>query len=209
MQHYGMIIILSSPSGAGKSTLSRRLRADKGMNIGVSVSATTRQKRPSEKNGVDYHFVSEKKFKTLISQNAFLEWAQVHGAYYGTLLQEVEAVLSKGQDIIFDIDYQGALQVQKKRPQDVVSVFILPPSMAELRRRLLKRGENSEEDMQLRLHNAVEEMKHRQNYDYIVINETLQESFKALKTIIAAERLKRHRFTDSEKFINDLIAEIV
>jgi len=207
MQHYGMILILSSPSGAGKSTLSRMLRADKAMNLGLSVSVTTRQRRPSEQEGVDYYFVDKEEFKNMVAANAFIEWAEVHGAYYGTLHKTIDKVLRDGRDIVFDIDYQGAGQIRKKRPRDSVSVFILPPSMRELRRRLQERAENSAADMQLRLHNAVEEMRKWQSYDYILVNDDVQQSLSALKAIVTAERLKRHRLPAIKSFIAGLTAE--
>jgi len=200
----GMIIILSSPSGAGKSTLSAMLRADKALNLGVSVSVTTRTPRPSERDGVDYYFVDKAEFERRIAAGAFVEWAQVHGAYYGSLQQTVETVLERGQDIIFDIDYQGATQIQQKLPKETVSVFILPPSMAELRQRLLKRAENSLEDMQLRLRNAAAEMRHWHNYDYVLVNADLEKSFAALAAIITAERLKRRRQLQLPQFIDNL-----
>jgi len=199
-----MIIILSSPSGAGKSTLSSMLRADKHMNLGVSISVTTRAPRPSERDGADYYFVDKAEFERRIAAGAFVEWAQVHGAYYGSLQATVDKVLERGQDIVFDIDYQGAAQIQQKRPEETVSVFILPPSMAELRQRLLKRAENSVADIKLRLHNAAEEMRHWRNYDYALVNADLGKSFAALEAIITAERLKRRRQLQLPQFIEDL-----
>lgn len=201
----GMMLILSSPSGAGKTTLSHMLRADRGLKLGISVSATTRHKRPSEKDGTDYYFVNEAEFKRLIDKNAFIEWAQVHGAYYGTLQETVDKVLQTGKDIIFDIDYQGARQIQQKQPQDTVAVFILPPSMAELRERLQARAENSAAEMKLRLRNAAEEMRHWQNYDYVLINEDLEQSYRALQAIIQAERLKRCRRPGLQGFVDGLV----
>jgi len=207
MQHYGMILVLSSPSGAGKSTLGRMLRADKAMNLGLSVSVTTRLRRPSEREGVDYYFVSKDEFKHMVAANAFVEWAEVHGAYYGTLQKTIDKVLRDGCDIVFDIDYQGAGQIRKKRPRDVVSVFILPPSMQELQQRLLGRSENSAADIELRLHNAVKEMRKWKSYDYILVNDDVQQSFLSLKAIITAERLKRHRLPAMKDFVDSLIAK--
>jgi len=202
-----MIIILSSPSGTGKSTLTSLLRKDENLHLGFSVSVTTRPMRPSEKNGVDYHFVDKAEFERLIAEGAFAEWALVHGDYKGTLRKAVDEVLANGQDIIFDIDYQGAEQMRKQYAKDIVSVFILPPSMEELQNRLFRRAEDSVEDMKLRLHNAAKEMRHWKSYEYIIVNENIETSFADLTAIITAERLRRKRQPQMAAFISVLIDE--
>jgi len=203
----GQLIVMSSPSGAGKSTISRLLRDDADMQLALSVSVTTRQRRASEVDGVHYHFISVKEFERRRDNDELIEWAEVHGNYYGTLRETVEDILSRGQDMLFDIDYQGAEQLQAKLPQDVVSIFILPPSMKELRARLHRRAEDSDTVIDLRLENARTEMQHWKNYDYILVNEDLDRSFAAVKAIISAERLKRVRRPGMAAFIDRLIAE--
>lgn len=203
----GLMLILSSPSGAGKSTISRILREDPEMNLALSVSVTTRQKRLSEVDGVHYHFISVKEFEQLRQNNELAEWAEVHGNYYATLRESVEKVLLSGNDMLFDIDYQGAAQLQEKMPDDVASIFILPPSMKELMARLHRRAEDTEEVIQLRLQNAHKEIAHWSTYNYVLINEDLEASVKSVKSIILAERLKRSRFVGMKNFINSLMKE--
>lgn len=203
----GQLIVMSSPSGAGKSTISRLLRDDTEMQLALSVSVTTRQRRASEVDGVHYHFITVKEFERRRDNDELIEWAEVHGNYYATLRETVEDILSHGQDMLFDIDYQGAAQLQAKLPQDVVSIFILPPSMKELRARLHRRAEDSDAVIDLRLENARTEMQHWQNYDYILVNEDLDRSFAAVRAIISAERLKRIRRPGLAQFIDRLIAE--
>jgi len=207
IKQHGLMVVISSPSGAGKSTLSRLLREEDCMDLTLSVSVTTRKKRPSEVDGVHYHFISVKEFKHLRDNDELIEWAEVHGNYYATLRKVVEEVLEQGQDMLFDIDYQGAAQLQEKMPQDVVSVFILPPSMKELKARLHRRAEDSEEVIKTRLENSRIEMQHWQSYDYILINEDLDESLDAIESIIIAERLKRRRRPGLKKFVDDLMNE--
>ncbi|ATP12145.1 guanylate kinase [Bartonella henselae] len=204
-QRRGFLFILSSPSGAGKSTLSRLLLKDGKLEL--SISMTTRQKRPSEVDGLHYHFISKKEFKRKRDGNEFIEWAEVHGNYYGTLRESVENVLSTGRDMLFDIDYQGTKQLQKKMPGDTVSVFILPPSMKELISRLYRRAEDSQDIINLRLKNARTEMQHWRSYDYVIINENLNQSVSLIKSIYLAETVKRERCFFLEPFINGLIAE--
>lgn len=207
IKQHGLMIVISSPSGAGKSTLSRLLREEDHMNLTLSVSVTTRKKRPSEVDGVHYHFISIKEFKRLRDNDELVEWAEVHGNYYATLRKVVEEVLEQGQDMLFDIDYQGATQLQEKMPRDVVSIFILPPSMKELKARLHRRAEDSEEVIKTRLENSRIEMQHWQSYDYILINENLDESLDAIESVIIAERLKRYRRPGLKKFVDDLMNE--
>ncbi|WP_273759511.1 guanylate kinase [Bartonella sp. ML70XJBT.G] len=206
-QRRGLLLILSSPSGAGKSTLSRLLLKDGQLEL--SVSMTTRKRRPSEVDGLHYHFISKEEFERKRDGDEFLEWAEVHGNYYGTLRESVENVLSAGRDMLFDIDYQGTEQLQKKLPDDTVSVFILPPSMKELISRLHRRAEDSQDIINLRLKNARTEMQHWRSYDYVVINEDLNQSLSLIKAIYFAETVKRERYSFLESFVNGLIAEKV
>lgn len=206
-QRRGFLFILSSPSGAGKSTLSRLLLKD--IKLELSVSVTTRKKRPSEVEGLHYHFVSKKEFEYKRDADEFIEWAEVHGNYYGTLRKSVENALRSGQDMLFDIDYQGTEQLQKKMPGDTVSVFILPPSMKELFSRLHRRAEDSQDIINLRLENARTELQHWLSYDYVVINEDLNQSISLIKSIYLAETVKRKRCSFLKSFIDGLITEKV
>ncbi|GAA5103867.1 guanylate kinase [Bartonella jaculi] len=204
-QRRGFLFILSSPSGAGKSTLSRLLLKDGQLEL--SISMTTRQRRPSEVDGLHYHFISKQEFERKRDDNEFIEWAEVHGNYYGTLRETVEDALNSGRDMLFDIDYQGTKQLQKKMPEDTVSVFILPPSMKELISRLHRRAEDSQDIINLRLKNARMEMQHWRSYDYVIINEDLNQSVSFIKSIYLAETIKRERCSFLESFIDGLIAE--
>ncbi|AQT44585.1 guanylate kinase [Bartonella apihabitans] len=201
----GVLLVLSSPSGAGKSTLSRLLLEDG--HLGLSVSVTTRERRPSEVNGVHYHFITRKEFEQKRDNDELIEWAEVHGHYYGTLRSTVETALASGRDMLFDIDYQGARQLQKKMPDDVVSVFILPPSMKELKSRLNRRAEDSQDVIDLRLHNARGEIEHFKSYDYVIINQDLEQSFALIKAIHLAEAIKRRRCLYIDSFVKSLLDE--
>ncbi|WP_455477448.1 guanylate kinase [Bartonella sp. B41] len=201
----GFLFILSSPSGAGKSTLCRLLLEEGQLDLSISV--TTRKRRPSEVDGVHYHFISKKEFERKRDRDEFIEWAEVHGNYYGTLRENVKSVLNSGRDMLFDIDYQGTEQLKKKMPEDTVSVFILPPSMKELNSRLYRRAEDSQEIINLRLQNARQEMQHWRSYDYILINEDLNQSVLFVKSIYLAETVKRERFSYLESFIDGLVLE--
>ena len=201
----GVLLVLSSPSGAGKSTLSRLLLEDG--HLGLSVSVTTRERRPSEVNGVHYHFITRKEFEQKRDNDELIEWAEVHGHYYGTLRSTVETALASGQDMLFDIDYQGARQLQEKMPDDVVSVFILPPSMKELKSRLNRRAEDSQDVINLRLHNARGEIEHFRSYDYVIINQDLEQSFALIKAIHLAEAIKRRRCLYIDSFVKSLLDE--
>lgn len=205
----GLVLILSSPSGAGKTSLTRALIEEKDLALTVSVSVTTRAKRPSEIPGRDYDFMDADTFLSLRDRGELLEWAEVHGNYYGTPRRPVERVLSAGTDMIFDIDYQGTRQVREAIGPDVVSVFILPPSMAELQHRLERRAEDSREIIDKRLDNARVEIERWCEYDYVLVNEDLGVSFEALKAILAAERLKRERGTGLPAFVDALLTEQV
>jgi guanylate kinase len=202
----GLLLILSSPSGAGKSTLTRNLVAqDRG--ISLSISVTTRAKRPSEIEGVDYLFIKEDEFEELRERGDLLEWAQVHGNYYGTPRKPVEQSLVAGEDMMFDIDWQGTKQIVEKMATDVVSVFILPPSIAELKSRLERRAEDTPEVIARRLRNARDEIAQWASYDYVLINDDLGKTFRELTAILAAERLRRARQVELEAFIAKLLAD--
>lgn len=199
----GLMLVISSPSGAGKSTIARNLlERDKGLSLSVSV--TTRQRRESEIEGVHYHFLTVKEFERLRDSEGLLESAQVHGNYYGTPREAVELALSEGRDMLFDIDWQGALQLQEKMAVDVVSIFILPPSFEELRSRLNRRAEDSQEVIEKRLANAAEEMSHWGEYDYVVVNEDLNKAFSEVQAIVDAERLRRDRRPGLFDFVEKL-----
>src|SRR5918995_2012424 len=169
----GLMLVLSSPSGAGKSTIARNLLEEKELGLALSVSVTTRARRPSEIEGVHYHFVSKKEFDRLRDSDALLEWAEVHGNFYATPREPVEAAMAKGQDMLFDIDWQGALQLKEKMRADIVSIFILPPSMKELKARLKRRAEDQESVIETRLKNARNEIEHWKEYDFVIINDDL------------------------------------
>lgn len=203
----GLMVVISSPSGAGKSTIARMLLGDRDMNLSLSVSVTTRQRRASEVEGVHYHFKSVKEFDRLRDNDELIEWAQVHGNFYGTLRETAENALADGQDMLFDIDWQGADQLQEKMPTDVVSIFILPPSMRELQQRLNRRAEDTAEVIETRLQNARFEIQKWIKYDYIVVNEDLDRSYQAIRSIITAERLRRDRRPGLFDFINGLLEE--
>ncbi|KAB0266705.1 guanylate kinase [Microvirga brassicacearum] len=209
LKRRGLLLILSSPSGAGKSTLTRNLvREDRG--IRLSISVTTRHKRPSEINGVHYNFTdSVTDFEDMRDRGDLLEWAQVHGNYYGTPRKPVEQALARGEDVMFDIDWQGTKQIVEKMRADVVSVFILPPSMEELKARLERRAEDVPEVIARRLRNAREEIAQWESYDYVLVNDDLDRTFGDLKSILAAERLKRERQIDMGGFVDTLLAAAV
>ncbi|WP_429940860.1 guanylate kinase [Agrobacterium vitis] len=203
----GLMLVISSPSGAGKSTISRTLM-DIDKQIGMSVSVTTRQRRPSEIEGVHYHFISQREFERLKASDALLESAEVHGNFYGTPREPVEVAMSEGRDMLFDIDWQGAQQLQEKMAADVVSVFILPPTMTELQSRLHRRAEDSEEVIQTRLANSRSEIEHWREYDYVIVNDNLNSAFDAVQSIVKAERLRRDRRPGLFDFVNNLITEV-
>jgi len=192
LERRGIMLVLSSPSGAGKSTIARNLLAED-ENLSLSVSVTTRPRRSSEIEGVHYHFIAEREFDRLRQSGALLEWAEVHGNFYGSPRDPVDKALGEGQDMLFDIDWQGGLQVTEKARADVVSIFILPPSMEELRARLLRRAEDKPEVIDRRLENALVEIPHWRDYDYVVINDDLQRAQSQVASILTAERLRRDR----------------
>jgi guanylate kinase len=203
----GLMLVLSSPSGAGKTTLSRKLlEADPGVELSVSV--TTRTQRPGEIDGRDYHFIDAERFETMVKGGELLEWAQVFGHRYGTPRAPVEAALLSGQDVLFDIDWQGTQQLREKADHDLVSVFVLPPSMRDLERRLRRRAQDSDDVIRARMATAAEEMSHWAEYDYVVINTDIDRAFAEVQTILAAERLKRERQTGLSDFVRQLQAQL-
>lgn len=206
IERRGLMVVISSPSGAGKSTISRNL-LETDRNLSLSVSVTTRAKRGSEIEGIHYHFKSQRDFELMRDGEALLEWAAVHGNYYGTPRAEVEKAMAEGRDMLFDIDWQGAQQLQEKMRGDVVSIFILPPSIAELRARLHRRAEDSEEVIATRLANAKAEIEHWHEYDYVVVNDDLERAFGAVKAIVEAERLRRDRRPGLFGFVSGLLGE--
>jgi guanylate kinase len=188
----GLMFVLSSPSGAGKSTLARKLlEADD--NMSLSVSATTRPPRPSEVDGREYKFLSKEQFEEMADRGEFLEHAMVFGNHYGTPRAPVEAMLIQGKDVLFDVDWQGARAMRAAEPQDVVGIFILPPSMAELERRLRARNEDAEDVIKKRMARSIDEISHWEEYDYVLVNTLLEQALAQIKQILAAERLKRQR----------------
>lgn len=204
----GLMLILSSPSGAGKSTLTRTL-SQKETNLDLSVSVTTRTRRPSEIDGVHYHFVGREAFDGLRERDELLESAEVHGNGYGTPRKPVEAALKAGRDVLFDIDYQGTQQILEKARDDVVAIFILPPSMAELRSRLVRRAEDAPDVIAKRLANARDEIARWSVYDYVIVNDDLGAAYESVRAILTAERLKRSRATGMAEFVERLLAEKV
>ncbi|HYD89500.1 MAG TPA: guanylate kinase [Vitreimonas sp.] len=188
----GLMFVLSSPSGAGKSTLAKKLlEADD--NMSLSVSATTRPPRPSEVDGREYKFMQREQFEEMADRGEFLEHAMVFGNHYGTPRAPVEAMLIQGRDVLFDVDWQGARALRAAEPQDVVGIFILPPSMAELERRLRARNEDSEDVIARRMARSLDEISHWEEYDYVLVNTLLEQTLGQIKQILAAERLKRQR----------------
>ena len=199
----GLMLVLSSPSGAGKTTLSRQL-LDNDSQIRLSVSCTTRQKRPGERDGVDYRFVDTSTFRDMIERKQFLEYAEVFGNYYGTPSAPVDEALSAGRDMLFDIDWQGTQQLKDRRQADLVTVFILPPSTRDLEKRLLTRAQDSKEIVAQRMAKAADEMSHWAEYDYVVVNSDIGTSLSNLKAILTAERLKRERQVGMSGFVKAL-----
>jgi guanylate kinase len=193
----GQLFILSAPSGAGKTTILKKVMAEVGKLV-FSVSHTTRLPRKGEANGVDYHFVSVAEFKAMRDQKLFLEWAEVHGNFYGTSRPAVLEQLEQGLDVILDIDVQGAAIIGHDSSVKAVSVFVAPPSLAELERRLRGRGTDREETIMVRLGNAVEEMSAAGKYDYLVINDDLEEAAAVLQAVLIAERSRGHRLPSGE-----------
>ena len=204
LQRRGLMFILSSPSGAGKTTISHMLLAADD-EIRLSVSATTRPMRPGEEDGKDYHFVSDEEFDRMVEEDAFYEWAHVFDHRYGTPKAHIRAGLKEGQDFLFDIDWQGTQQLYQKDQQDVVRVFILPPSLEELHRRLKGRGTDSTEVIAGRMERARAEISHWDGYDYVVVNDNVDTCFAKVREILHAERMKRARQTGLIGFVRGLM----
>lgn len=196
----GLMLVLSSPSGAGKSTISRELLARES-NLRMSVSATTRLPRPGEVDGKDYFFIDEKRFHAMVAGKEFLEHAQVFDNFYGTPRGPVEVALQAGHDVLFDVDWQGTQQLADNARDDLVSIFILPPSHAELERRLRSRAQDPDEVIRKRMSKAAAEMSHYREYDYIIVNRVVEESVAQVQAILAAERLKRDRQVGLRDFV--------
>jgi len=203
----GVLFVLSSPSGAGKTTISRMM-LDADSDIALSISATTRPPRPGEVDGVHYHFVDTDTFKKIAADGEFLEWAHVFGHRYGTPRAPVEELLAAGKDVLFDIDWQGAQQLYQEAGPDVVRVFVLPPTMEELERRLRSRGTDSDEVIAARMERAANEISHWDGYDYVLINDDVDGCFDEVRAILRAERLKRRRQIGLIGFARDLIRAV-
>lgn len=201
----GLMLVLSSPSGAGKTTLSRML-LEHDKEIELSISATTRPRRPAERDGVDYRFVDTAAFRAMIDRDELLEHAKVFDHYYGTPRAPVERTLAAGRDMLFDIDWQGTQQLAERARDDLVSVFILPPTTQELERRLVRRAQDPAEVVQRRMAKAADEMSHWAEYDYVVVNADITRSLERIKAILAAERQRRHRQVGLAEFVKALRA---
>jgi guanylate kinase len=202
----GMILILSSPSGAGKTTLTRMLMQDRSLDLTLSVSVTTRARRSSEIDGIHYRFIDRREFERMKKGGELLEWAEVHGNGYGTPRAPVDKVLAEGRDMLFDVDWQGARQVRERLGDDVVSIFVLPPSMRELRARLERRAEDSSATIEQRLVTARHEIERWRSYQYVIVNNDLQQAYADVLAIVAAERHKVARLEAGiEPFIESLV----
>jgi guanylate kinase len=201
------MLVLSSPSGAGKTTIARALR-EQDAGVEMSISHTTRPRRNGEKEGRDYYFVDRDSFTRMRDHGEFLEWAVVFDNYYGTTRKPVEEALASGRDVLFDVDWQGAASLRAEAPRDVVTVFILPPSAADLERRLNLRAEDPPEVVQRRMRGASNEIQHWPDYDYVIVNYDVTQSVEAVRAILAAERRRRTRLTGLKAFVQNLLAEL-
>jgi len=204
LQRRGLMFILSSPSGAGKTTIARRLLEEEASELRMSVSVTTRPMRPGEANGRDYFFVGDDEFARLVEEDSFFEWAEVFGHCYGTPKAEIRERLKRGEDFLFDIDWQGTQQLYQRAQGDVVRVFLLPPSIEELEQRLRSRGTDSDEVISGRMERARAEISHWDAYDYVVINDDIEACFAKVKMILEAERMRRMRQTGLIDFVREL-----
>jgi len=203
LERRGLMLVLSSPSGAGKTSIAKKL-LDIDKNLSLSISATTRPAREKEVNGKDYFFVTQEEFDSLVKTNKLLEYAHIFGNEYGTPKEPVENALKNGKDVLFDIDWQGTQQIAETSKGDLVTVFILPPSYAEQKRRLFKRDQDSEEEISNRLNKSSEEISHWAEYDYVIINDDFDKSVHRIMSILTAERLKRSRLTGLAEFVKSL-----
>jgi len=203
----GLMLVLSSPSGAGKTTLSRML-LDRDPAVELSVSVTTRAARRGEVAGRDYHFIDRVRFDAMVKGTELLEWADVFGNHYGTPRAPVEAALAAGRDVLFDIDWQGTQQLREKADRDLVSVFVLPPSIPDLERRLKSRAQDTQDVIRTRMAKAADEMSHWAEYDYVVINHDIEHAFDDVRAILAAERLKRDRQIGLSELVRKLQADL-
>jgi guanylate kinase len=204
----GLMLVLSSPSGAGKTTISRKLLAIERERMLLSVSVTTRKARPGEVEGRDYYFIDQKKFAAMVAKDELLEHANVFGNLYGTPRAAVDTALAKGIDVLFDIDWQGTQQLRETKRTDVVSIFVLPPDMESLEKRLRQRAQDSEEVVQGRMAKASDEMSHWAEYDYIVVNRDIEASVGEVRAILTAERLKRDRQIGLGDFVRGLMGKL-
>jgi guanylate kinase len=202
----GLMLVLSSPSGAGKTTLSRMLLTEE--RIALSISVTTRKRRPGEVHGRHYHFIDRKKFDQMVKAGELLEYAEVFGNFYGTPKKPVESALKAGRDVLFDVDWQGTKQLRKHAPRDLVSVFILPPSSGELARRLHTRAQDDKKVIRARMAKSGDEMGHWPEYDYVVLNRDLDRAFGDIRAILHAERLKRERQINLSAFVRGLQSKL-
>ena len=202
----GVMLIIAAPSGTGKGTVIKKIM-EQDDNLHFSVSITTRDMRPGEVNGKDYHFVSEEEYMEFKNSGQLYEDATVFGNYYGTLKDEVDSFINVGKDVVFEIDWQGSRQLKEKAPNDVVSIFLLPPSLVELRQRLIDRKTDSMETINYRMENNIEEVSHWEEFDYVVINEDIDETVYKVRKIISGERMKRVRQTGLSEFVDKLIKE--
>jgi guanylate kinase len=203
----GLMLVLSSPSGAGKTTLSRRLLAEDN-GVALSVSVTTRKQRPGEVDGRDYHFIDRRRFDAMVAKRELLEWADVFDNSYGTPAMPVMGALSTGRDVLFDIDWQGTQQLREKARTDLVAVFVLPPSIPELERRLRARAQDDYDTIVRRMAKAADEMSHWAEYDYVIVNRDVDRAFADVRAILAAERLKRDRQPGLSDFVRGLQAKL-
>jgi len=209
LERKGILIILSSPSGAGKTSLARALVEDD-ENLCFSVSATTRKPRPGEKDGREYHFVSNQTFEMKKKHNEFLEWAEVFGNLYGTPIASINNLLEEGKDLIFDVDWQGGKQIRESALKDsAVSIFILPPSIKELRRRLLERAQDSSDTVKARMEKSMSEILHWKEYNYVLINKSFEETLETIKSIISVEKNRLFRNTGVKDFVASLNNEFL